>query len=181
MELYLYPHFDTVYLINGKFAENPKSIILSDKEATYITVLPLSAALLPYTVLLTGKRIASNNALCSLIRCNFGEVLMLAPRYNYIYSGQEANFPLGESVVEKFFSAVTLKKVDEARRYLSPSLSDSVNDEALCSFFDGYSYILPCSKFNKRENSFLLVDEQKNATVFVFSLKCGLIDDVTEL
>ena len=87
--LFIKSSFESVFLVNGIFLERPKSLIISKQGVTYITVLPLSSALLPYTVKLCGESVASNQELCESVTLSENKMLLLLkPRYNYVYTSQ---------------------------------------------------------------------------------------------
>ena len=56
INLHIKNDFPAVYMLNGVFIESGRRIVIRRDEVTYVTVLPLSAALLPYTVKLAGGK-----------------------------------------------------------------------------------------------------------------------------
>ena len=174
--------FECVYLINGSFFENPKKIVVSGGEIAFITVLPLSAGILPYTVKLSAERIYSNCDLCSLIKLDENKSLLrFFPRYNYVYSPSiKSQTQAVDGVVAHFLHAVNRGDYALARSYLTPSMSSEVSDDALCEFFKPYSDAIDASGIgNYSENTYLLTDENGAVTPFHFSIMVGLIDDIT--
>lgn len=142
MEHVYYPRFSrgAVFLINGSFVEKPGAVPYDDSEPLYITVLPLSAVLLPYTVKLLKGKAAENNLLCDCYEIEKGHTLcLLKPRHNYVYAPPAAPEPVhGGGVFEAFFALVKQGKTVEARRHMTPELSASLSDEGLTEFFSEY-------------------------------------------
>lgn len=165
--------FDAVYLINGSFVENGKVTVRSD-EVTYVTVLPLSAVLLPYTVRLYGDRISSNEDLCHVVKKTPNElVISLRPRYNYVYTPTEGFTP-PRSFIGKFFKYVKCGSFGAARTHLTAALSADVTDEGLAAFFDGYDELI------EGENGECFLSGKGKTATLKFSLVGSKIDDVVE-
>ncbi len=173
--LYLSAQYETVFLVNGTFVENGK-VTASSEEVVFITVLPLSAVLLPYTVKLLGKKVSSNENLCFTFQKSESEIVVyFKPRYNYVYTPSD-KFRPPSSVITEFFFAVKSKAITKARSYLSPSLSSSVSDDSLTSFFDGYDDIA------EGENGICFLTGKGGRTAsFQFTLVGNTLDDVTEI
>ncbi len=172
-------NFTAVYLINGKFIENAKNLIVREDEAIYITALPLSAALLPYTVQLAGTRIRANAELAKLFKPTpTTAVLVLSPRYNYIYSTATVIAP-PPTTVRSFFNAVKSDDYASARKFLSDELSAGVTDEALADFFSGADDILENEGYvaAPQGSYFLMGDTVRLVT---FKMKGSSIDDILE-
>lgn len=182
--LFIKSSFDTVYLINGSFFEKPNKLVVSSGEIAFITVLPLSAGILPYTVKLSGGKVFNNTDLCSLVKISPEKYLLrFFPRYNYVYAPSQKDQPTTlDGVVLRFFSAITRGDLILARTCLTSSLSSAITDDALKEFFKPYCDIIDGHGVSGYgENTFLLVDNTDKITPFRFSLKAGLIDDITEL
>ncbi len=167
--------YDAVFTINGSFTEGRKTLSLSDDEIYYITVFPLNAALLPYTVKLANGFVASNDELARVCELSPSQrILKLSPRYAFVYASggekqiKEASLPL------RFFNAVKDGKLSEARSFLTTDLSSSVSLDALSSFFDGFYDLI------ENDGKFYLVDGNGKAAKYRFIIKDNLIDDVSE-
>lgn len=178
--MYIKSDFETVYLINGVFTEGTGKIAVDDEEVYFVTVLPLSAAFLPYTVKLTAMKVRSNPELARLYALPSGDTLLrLLPRYAYVYSPAPRPFPEQSALpVPAFFRAVKNGDFTEARRYLTAGLSSAADDETLAAFFDGYTEIFPDPE--NAPDVFYLSGDDGTATGFRFRIRSGLIDDVTE-
>ena len=170
--------------MNGAFYENPKTIVVSDREIAFLTVLPLSASVLPYTVKLSGKKIFNNTDLTSLVKIADGKYLLrLFPRYNYVYSPSPSPSNNASSgLVPHFFNAIAKRDLNLARTYLTPSLSSTVSDDALIEFFSPYKDAIDGNGIgNWDDNVYLLVGENDETTPFRFTIKTGLIDDICQV
>jgi len=176
--------FATVYLLNGTFSEKADGFSYPKNEPLYITVLPLSAHLLPYTVKIVGAKAIENAQLCvSFFKENFTYVKLL-PRYNYVYMAKEASsMQVNSSTPERLFNAVRGKNFALAKKYLSQNLIETIDDAALEAFFDPYNAIVK-DEFNKVElvaigENYYLIDKDLNGTLFSFEIFDGLIDNIT--
>lgn len=178
--MYVKSDFEAVYLINGVFTEGTGKIAVDDEEVYFVTVLPLSAAFLPYTVKLTAMKVRSNPELARLYALPSGDALLrLLPRYAYVYSPAPRPFPEQSALpVPAFFRAVKTGDFTEARRYLTAGLSSAADDETLAAFFDGYTEIFPDPE--NAPDVFYLAGDDGTAAGFRFRIRSGLIDDVTE-
>ena len=176
--------FPAVYTINGTFIEKADKLNVRRDEAIYITVLPLSAALLPYTVKFAGGKIHNNDELCRVYEV--GEhryIIKMQARYNYVYSPTPHKNPTEREneLIPRFFAAAVNNETDSARKCLTSGLNSTVNDEALREFFDGYEEIMPNDGFTAApDNSWYLIYKSGKATLFSFAIKNGLIDDIIE-
>lgn len=180
--LHIKTDFEAVYLLNGLFTDNAAAVRHSSDSAAYITVLPLSAMLLPYTVKLSGNRVASNQELCRLVFLDNNKLLLhLLPRHNYVYSAAKPPAPRLKSAAAALFDAVKAGRMTDARALLTPELSSSVTDTALTHFFEPYNAIyLNDGYVIAPENSYILALQDGRGEVFVFALKSGLIDNIVE-
>ncbi|MBR2988804.1 MAG: hypothetical protein IKC64_03670 [Clostridia bacterium] len=180
--LFIKSAFECVYFINGSFFENPKKIVVGNDEIAFITVMPLSAGILPYTVKLSSKRIYSNCDLCTLITLDENKSLLrFFPRYNYVYSPTvKTQTSAVDGVVAHFLHAVNKGDYALARSYLTPSMSNEVSDDALKEFFAPYVDAIDASGIGLySENTYLLSNEKGSITPFHFDIKMGFIDDIT--
>ena len=171
----LFARYDTVYLVNGVFVENGK-VYAREGEVTYVTVLPLSAVLLPYTVRLLGDKVSCNENLCYSVKKSEREICVyFQPRYNYVYTPSEKFCP-PSSAVSDFFHAVKQRSCKKARSFLTASLSSSVTDDNLIAFFDGYDDIIEGD-----DGVCFLTGKGGKACSFKFTLLGDKIDDVNEV
>lgn len=186
--------FDAVYSINGAFFESAERISLRADEVAYITAFPLSAALFPYTVKLAGGKARCNDELARAVTLPGGDILLeLAPRYGYVYSPRprpaESDDAIG-SPAKALFERVKRGDFSGARKLMTPSLADALTDERLAAFFEDYERTLspdglisatPDGLVGADEGCCLLVTPSGRAALFRFTVKDGLVDDVTEL
>ena len=180
--LFIKSSFESVFLVNGIFLERPKSLIISKQGVTYITVLPLSSALLPYTVKLCGERVASNQELCESVTLSENKMLLLLkPRYNYVYTSQPLTDKTAVDVPCSFFDLLKKGDCENARKLLTPSLNESIDDQSLSDFFSGYTRIIRDEGYiSQSKNNYFLISENGQADCFSFTLVGGLIDDVKQ-
>ena len=180
INLFLRPRFDSVYLVNGTFSDRGGVTIQSDR-VTYITLLPLCAALLPYTVKLCGIRPDSNEGLVKVTRLGDTEaVIRFAPRYNYVYCPDPPTPKEKETdCAIRFFGCVESGDYSAARALMTPELSSTVTDDSLGEFFAEYDDIVLNDGFTDG-GGYYLVRKNGGATLFDFTRKNGLIDDITE-
>ena len=101
------PHFECVTLINGAFNERPAALSYPSASPLYITLLPLRAILLPYTVRLIGGKVASNAELARSFEAGADRyIITFDERHNYVYSPRTpVTHPLTDPA-ERFFRAV---------------------------------------------------------------------------
>jgi len=83
--IFIKTDFKCVFLLNGTFSEKADGFLYPKKEPLYITVLPLNAYLLPYTVKLLGAKTLENESLCASFSRGDKTYIKLIPRYNNIY------------------------------------------------------------------------------------------------
>jgi len=177
INLQINPSFEAVFLINGKLSESGK-VVYGSNEVVYITVLPLDAYILPYTVKMVGERIKSNGDLASCY--NLGEsnyYLKLLPRYNYVYNVGAIKGKAGLGIVEKFFNYVLKRKLALARECLSEDLSNSIGDEDLSAFFDGFSDVI---KSGDKDGEYYLIGKGSKGILFWFEVVDGAINNIVE-
>lgn len=184
INLHIKNDFPAVYMLNGVFIESGRRIVIRRDEVTYVTVLPLSAALLPYTVKLAGGKARCNEELCRVFTLTENDlVLRLSPRYNYVYSPEPQNSAVERSsaLVPRFFAAVVSKDLQNARKFLTQGLASTIDDASLTAFFSDYDDIIANDGYvPAAPNSYFLIDKEGKAALFTFSLKDNLIDDITE-
>ena len=166
--------FAAVYLINGAFAENPVFRFDPD-EVLYITVLPLSAHLLPYTVKIVSGTVRSNRELAVCAKLGGGYFVRFMPRYAYMYGANRQAADGGGSVPARFFALVKEGRLPEARALMTDALSSSVTDADLSAFFDGFTAVI------ENAGRTYLLDENSVGTEYRFALSAGLIDNIEEI
>ena len=164
--------YDCVYTVNGKLTEGG-TINLDDSGIYYITVFPLNAVFLPYTVKTVGAKVCTNKDLCVRISAKDGIYLLFCKRYPYVYA--PTPFCEESGSVCDFFSLVKQNRIDKARTYLSESLSKSVSDENLRGFFEKYEYIVK----GDEQDLWLLATKNGEGEYFTFVMKNGFIDDIS--
>lgn len=171
------PQFETVFLLNGAFSQNG-AIKIKDKETLYLTVFPLSAMLVPYTVKIVGRKVSSNAKFCSIYSLDDEiDIAVLRPRNILVYTPQRQNNETRLPV--KLFRTVKNKRIAAARLLMSKELNDSIDDDSLCSFFEEFSDIVPASLIDKSDK-FILCRKDGSASYYDFVYKNGLIDDISE-
>lgn len=169
---------NSVLLLNGSFVERASAVRYEKDDPLYVTVLPLSAAFLPYTVMLMGGKARSNENLALCCDLGGGHVFVeLKPRYAYVYCPDERLIPaLPASTPARLLSLVREKNFEAARALLSPALSETLTDAALSDFFEGVVAI--------RENTFthekgwLMLKEDGTAEHCTIILANGQIENI---
>lgn len=168
--------YQSVFLVNGKFIEGGE-IVYAQNEVVYITVLPLSAVLLPYTVKLVGEKVHSNNELASCFRISDNNYLLrFLPRYNYVYSVPSK--AKENDLVEKFFKLIKENQPDKARLYLSEELSESIDNQALLGFFEDFFEIVV---HDRSKGLYYLIDNEQNGILYNFEMHNGVIENIIEI
>jgi len=174
--------FDTVFSINGVFVEKADNIRYEDNQALYVTVYPLKAMHLPYTVKMIGGRVVTNKELCNsynLPRDNF--YIKLKPRLNYVYS-PISHLPTLDNVngiVYRFFNQIKSGNLAEARLMMTQALNSSIADTDITEFFESFVEIIP-NKFyqDAPPNSYFLVDKSGKCELYKFVILDGMIDNI---
>ena len=175
--------FKTVLMVGGNFTEKTR-LYLSLDDVYYITVLPLCAVFLPYTVKIALGKVVNNTDLASIYKMRNGEyVLRLKPRYAYVYSPSDNDLKNPPSLATQFFRAVKQKDISLARSLLTQDLNASIDDNALLCFFDDFTDIMSQDEDNMsaEQNCSYLVDKHNNVLLFRFSIINGKINDVSEI
>lgn len=181
MEKILIPiaQFDTVYMINGVFSQNG-TVKLAENGVIYLTVFPLSAMLLSYTVKIVGRHVDSNNEFCSIYSLNpQTDIAVLKPRNNIVYTPQKPSKSALPPL--KLFEAVKQKQIQKARQLMSEELNESIDDDNLISFFEDYVDIVPSRGVDIGSDKFILCRKDGFAAYYKFEYKSGLIDDISEV
>ena len=164
----LLPETDSVYLFNGRFFEGDVFVTTPDT-VIYLTVLPLDARYMSYTVKLIGHKCDSELALsCKLSENEYA--IKLGGRYSFVYSPQHINVP--EDVCCKFFYYVKGKHFDFARDLLSNGLS-GLNEQELTAFLNDYIDLI------RIKDKYYAVDKVGVGHICVFAYKDGKIDNIS--
>lgn len=143
-------------------------------EVLYITVLPLDAMLLPYTVKLAAAAVQANETLACLYRSGSEFILKLQPRFNYVYTPSPR---LREKdMTEIFFAHVKAGAPEKARAFMTPELSGSIDDKSLIDFFSPFIDISPADAPGR----YYMLGSDGEAKLFIFTLKNGLIDNISD-
>ena len=154
----LLPEFPCVYLLSGEFFEGNKFSMRRDG-VVFVTVLPLDATYIPYTVKLT---------IGDLFKIGEDYAIKLPPRHSLIYLPDRTN----KDVCMDFFYSVKRGDIDHAFEIMTESLSKGLSKAALSSFFDEYSDIA------KGENCYYLVSDGVGYRCD-FILRGDRIDNIT--
>jgi len=175
--------FACVYLLNGVFSENATSFSYSLEEVLYITVLPLSAHLLPYTVKLLQGKVLENTNLCDSFIVDNNNFIKLKPRYSYMYSASNVDATsIESSVAEKLFNAVKQKDFETAKKCLSKNLLQTIDNQALEDFFVGYKSIIKDEFSNamrqKHAQHYYLINDQNIGEAYSFDIKNDFIENI---
>ena len=173
--------FASVFLLNGTFTESADRFSYGTHEPLYITVLPLSAHLLPYTVKIAANKPLSNENLCAVFTVESRLYLKLFPRYNYIYTPVKKEDAATVRLAERLFHAVKQKNYAAARKLLSQTLTESIDDDGLYAFFNDYTAIVK-DDFSKVSNpdAYYLIGADGVGSLFYFETAEGLIDNIVE-
>ena len=167
--------YPAVFTINGSFNEAKRALTFRRDEVYFITIFPLSSALMPYTVKATGAKVCNNDDLAIISELKRNEYLLrFLPRYSYVFAPTKKVDYDEDDVVIRFFKAVKSENISGARALLSSSLSSSVNDDALYGFFDGFDDVY------LSQDGYYLIDSSGKSHSYAFTLKNNLIDDVCE-
>lgn len=177
--------FPAVYTVNGVFFESLTRLKAELSDSIFITLFPLDAVYLPYTVRIGGGEIFANAPLAKQYKLRDDRFLIrFLPRFNYVYSpvGHSAPNEKG-SVVKRLFEEVKERDLTAARALLTEELSKSVDDNSLLEFFDGYLDIVDNNGYVRTSGNtfFLIPDSGGTASLFRAQLKDGLVDNIEEI
>jgi len=178
--------FRCVFLLNGTFSENADGFLYSKKEPLYITVFPLNAHLLPYTIKFLGAKALENELLSNSFSFEDKTYIKLLPRYNYVYTankvGNSTELP---STPERLFAAVKASDFDLSKKYLSQNLLSTIDDNGLEAFFEGYTAIVKDDFKSKNKNAqqsmgedYFLINDKNEGTKCSFEIFDGLVDNI---
>lgn len=166
----LVPESECVYLLNGSFFEGER-IVVSQNSVLFVTVLPLNAQYLPFTVKLIGAKVVSNHALA--LSCKTGEteyVLKLGKR-QYVYSATHDCLPSEAEL--RFFYLIKGKHLSLVGEMMSKSLRAGLSDAELLAFWDDYNDLI------KVNGTCYAVDEAGVGHRCKFTFVENKIDDVS--
>lgn len=180
MEYVIHFYFqDSVLLLNGSFVQSATAVRYESSDPLFVTVLPLSAAYIPYTVQIVDGKAVSNSDLA--ICCDMGgghRYVELKPRYAYVYSpSSPPRAKQSASIPSQLLEFVQSGNFSAARLLMTKKLGDAISDEALADFFSGVVAV--------RENIYtprkghLLVKSDGTAPYCDVRLSDGLIDEIS--
>lgn len=175
------PRFDCVMLINGAFNEKPTPVTYPSSSPLYVTLLPLKALLLPYTVKLLGGKPMCNTELarsCEITADRF--VIGFAERHNYVYSPKATEEPPLRGLPPRLFALVKAGEFDAARKLMTRELAESVDDAAIAEFFAPYSDIIENPYSDISATHFLIHKDSAKGDGFVFTCDNARISDIEE-
>lgn len=175
--VYHFVSYSSVLLLNGSFVQSAVSVRYNDSEPLFVTVLPLEAAYLPYTVEFLNGKAVTNSALA--LCCDMGEghyYAELKPRCAYVYSPAPPAQAASGDPMAQFLGFVQSGNFTAARSMMCAELSESVSDEALADFFTGVA----CIRENvyTPEKGYLLIKQDGTAPRCDIALKNGLIENI---
>ena len=170
---------DSVLLLNGSFVQSATSVRYESLDPLFVTVLPLSAAYLPYTVQIVDGKAVSNADLA--VCCDMGgghRYIELKPRYAFVYSPSSPTaVKTSATLPSQLLDFIRHGNFSAARTLMTKRLGSAISDEALSGFFDGVLAV--------RENIYtprkghLLVKSDGTAPFCDVIIKDGLIDDIS--
>ena len=180
MEYVLHFYFsDSVLLLNGSFVQSATAVRYESLEPLFVTVLPLSAAYIPYTVQIVDGKAVSNSDIA--VCCDMGgghRYIELKPRYAYVYSpSAPPTVKASVSLASQLLDFVKEGNFSAARLLMTKKLSDTISDEALSDFFGGVIAV--------RENIYtprkghLLIKSDGTAPYCDVIMRDGLIDEIS--
>lgn len=176
--IYHFVYTDSVLLLNGSFVQSASSVRYSSTEPLFVTVLPLNAQYIQYTVQLIGGKAVSNASLTYC--CDMGNghcYVELLPRSAYVYSPEHRTAPPPADAPNMLLNLIKNGNTTAARALLTPELGESISDEGLTDFFKGVITVRPNS-FTP-EKGYLLIKEDSSAPIANITYRNGLIDDIS--
>ena len=176
------PGFECVMMLNGAFKEKPAPLSYPAASPLYVTLFPLHAIYLPYTVRLLGGKVMSNPELASVHEIGSDRyIVTFAERHNYVYSPQHTVTPPARDMPEKLFRFVKAGDISSARTLMTAELSESVDDDAIIEFFQPFSTITLNPYTDLQATHFLSPAAGGRATGFVIRQTAGKISDMEEV
>ena len=174
--IYHFVYSNSVLLLNGSFVQTAGSVRYEQSEPLFVTVLPLNAQYIQYTVQLLGGKAVSNAPLTYC--CNMGNghyYVELLPRSAYVYSPEHKSAPEPTDAPNMLLNLIKSGNIAAARSLLTPELSESISGESLADFFKGVVAVRP-NTFTP-EKGYLLIKEDSSAPIANITYRNGLIDD----
>ncbi|MCL1945391.1 MAG: hypothetical protein FWF56_06290 [Firmicutes bacterium] len=174
--------FEAVYSVNGIFLESANKIKYQDNQAIYVTVFPLKAQLLPYTVKLIGGKVVTNKELCDSFALPLDNYFVkLHPRHNYVYSPQTRRTDISTDIVEQFYNYIKKGNLTMARTMMTEDLNKCIEDDGMTAFFAEFVELIKNNFFDDLPNSgyFLITKDGQNA-FYIFDIVDGLIDNIRQ-
>lgn len=174
--------FETVYSVNGIFLENAVKINYPTNQAIYVTVFPLKAQLLPYTIKLIGGKVVLNKELCDVVALPFDNYFVrLHPRHNYVYSPQSRKNDASLDLVESFYQNVKKGNLSTARTLMTDDLNKCIEDDGMVAFFKEFVDIVPNKFFDDLPGSgYFMVTSDRQCALYIFDIVDGLIDNIRQ-
>lgn len=166
----LIPECDSVFLINDRLMDEV-SFYTNENTVTYVTILPLNAVFLPYTVKLVGSAIVSNQSLALSCKISENEYALRLGNRQHVYSPLHVS--LSDDVCIRFFYLVKGKHLSFASELMSDSLKAGLGDSELTTFFDAFSDMI------NYKGRYYAVDKQGVGHYCAFCIADGKIDDVS--
>ena len=169
IDIILLPEFPCAYLVDDKLFDG-ETIRVRDDSVAYLTVLPLDAEFIPYTVKLIGPKAASNSALALSVRTGEREyALALGKRY-HVYSSEHRNLP--DDPCRKFFYYVKGRHFSLAFDLLG-DISPRPGEAELSKFFEDYTDII------RLKDRYYVVDGSGVGHRCEFTVSGGKIDNIS--
>ena len=191
-QIFIKTDFGCVFFLNGAFAESANGFNYPADTPIYITVMPLEAHLLPYTIKMLEATALNNQNLVASFLFEDKIFIKMMPRYNYIYENSgaiKAGATASASVAEKLFWAVKQQDFVLAKSLCTEGLLNTIDEGGLSAFFEPFTAILKDEfGIEKLEKDILnnyalgepyyLIDNNHNATILYFELQDKLIDNI---
>ena len=164
-------------LLNGSFVQTAAAVRYASDDPLYVTVLPLEAAYLPYTVEILNGKAVTNVSLT--VCCDMGgghRYIELKPRSAYVYSPASMRASEPSSTPGQLLGYVRAGNFTAARSLMSDELAESVSDEALGEFFED----VPSVRENiyTPEKGWLLIKKDGTAQRCDIIVHGGLIENI---
>lgn len=174
--------FGCVMLLNGAFNEKADRVNYPAGSPLYVTALPLTAMLLPYTVKLLGGKVMSNAELARSVEVNAERyIVTLSERHNYVYSPRSSAVRRPQSLPEKLLAAVKSGDIAAARALMAPELESTVTDAAMIEFFAPYSSVVANPFPDLPATHYMTVPDSHKGIGFKFSITGNKITDIEEI
>lgn len=176
------PRFECVMLLNGAFNEKPMPLAYPAASPLYVTLLPLRAWLLPYTVKLLSGKALCNTELTSVCEAAADRyIVSFAERHNYVYSPAAPHAEPPRSLPEKLLASIKSGDIAGARSLMTADLEGTVTDEGITEFFAPYSGVVENPYPDLPATHYLTHAEGGGASAFIFRTVSGKISDIEEM